>query len=80
VGLGIDEVEKTLKTNIEVLVPSSRDVPLCVNRGEPVATGAPKSGVTMAFTRLAEAIGGLDGQEDARKNGTSRSRFARIRR
>jgi pilus assembly protein CpaE len=56
VGLGVDEVEKALQSEIEMLIPSSRDVPLCVNRGIPIASAVSKSSVTAAIGRLADVI------------------------
>ena len=72
VGLSVDEVQKTLKTKIGTLVPSSGEVPLSVNRGVPISEVSAKSKVTVAF----EAFAGLVAGEPAPTNGrTSRFRM-----
>ncbi len=56
VKLDVSEVEKTLGIKAEVLVPSDIVVPQGVNKGEPVVTFAPKSGVAKAIESLADRI------------------------
>lgn len=56
VGLNLQEVEKTIKTTIDVSIPSSREVPLSVNRGVPLVLDAPKSPVAAALFTLADAL------------------------
>jgi pilus assembly protein CpaE len=56
VGLSVGEVEKALRATVDVCIPSSRDVPLSVNRGNPIALDAPKSAVTSALTKIAELV------------------------
>lgn len=58
VGLNVNEVERAIRRKIEDLVPSSREVPTCINRGVPVVTESRKSGVTAALTKLADAVRG----------------------
>ncbi len=53
VGLSVDEVEKTLKTTVMASIPSSREVPASVNRGEPIVTSAPRHAVSLTLTALA---------------------------
>lgn len=60
VGLEVGEVEKALETKIEMLIPSSRDVPLFVNRGIPVVAGAAKSKAALAMRVIAERLTGRD--------------------
>lgn len=56
VGISPSQVGKTLGTPIDVAIPSSRDVPLSVNRGTPVVLDNPKSPVSRALARLADLI------------------------
>jgi MinD-like ATPase involved in chromosome partitioning or flagellar assembly len=53
VGLTESDVERVLQVPPSVLVPSSRDVPICINRGEPIVTAKPKHPVSKAIRGLA---------------------------
>ena len=57
VGLRVQEVEKTLGTRIDVPIPSSREVPLSINRGTPLILEDPKSPVVASIMRLVDIIG-----------------------
>jgi pilus assembly protein CpaE len=57
VGLRVQEVEKTLGTSVDVAIPSSREVPLSINRGTPLVTEDPKSPVVASITKLVDTIG-----------------------
>jgi pilus assembly protein CpaE len=57
VGLRVQEVEKTLGTSVDVAIPSSREVPLSINRGTPLVTEDPRSPVVAAISKLVESIG-----------------------
>jgi pilus assembly protein CpaE len=57
VGLRVQEVEKTLGTRIDVPIPSSREVPLSINRGTPLILEDPKSPVVSSIMRLVDIIG-----------------------
>jgi pilus assembly protein CpaE len=57
VGLRVQEVEKTLGTRIDVSIPSSREVPLSINRGTPLILEDPKSPVIAGIMKLVEIIG-----------------------
>lgn len=70
VGLRVQEVEKTLGTSVDVAIPSSREVPLSINRGTPLVTEDPKSPVVSALLKLVEAIGA-----ESRPREEHRSRF-----
>jgi pilus assembly protein CpaE len=52
VGLRSADVEKSLGAKIDVMIPSSRDVPLSVNQGSPLAVSRPKSAVVSAIREL----------------------------
>lgn len=58
VGLRLAEVEKSLETPVDIAVPSSRDVPLSVNQGVPLAHSKPRSSVVGALAKLAELVAG----------------------
>lgn len=71
VGLHLKEVEEALGTRIDVSIPSSRDVPLSINQGVPLAMARSNSNV-------AEAVGTLAGLVGARSSmGVRRKLFAR---
>lgn len=55
VGLSLADVEKTLKAQITIQVPSSRDVSLSVNRGVPLVLENPQHPVSVAIRRFAES-------------------------
>lgn len=57
VGLRVQEVERMLDTRVGVQIPSSREVPLSINQGSPLAFADPKSPVTATLRELAESIG-----------------------
>jgi pilus assembly protein CpaE len=57
VGLRVQEVEKTLGTSVDVAIPSSREVPLSINRGTPLVTEDPKSPVVASIGKLVDTIG-----------------------
>ena len=53
VGLTAAEVEKTLKTTISAAIPSTREVPASVNRGEPIVTAQPRHPASQILMSLA---------------------------
>jgi pilus assembly protein CpaE len=77
VGLRINEVEKTLRTRVDVALPSSRDVPLSINRGSPLVTDDPKSPVAQALVKLAESIAGPETPAALPQAAAGRHRFGR---
>lgn len=56
VGLNLGEVEKTLGCPIDVAIPSSRDVPLSVNQGVPLAIRDRRSPIVSAIAGLLDAV------------------------
>jgi pilus assembly protein CpaE len=56
VGLGIDEVERTLRVPIAVQIPSSRAVPASINRGVPIVLDEPTHAVSLAIRQLAGIV------------------------
>ncbi|HSM02927.1 MAG TPA: AAA family ATPase [Acidimicrobiia bacterium] len=53
VGLRVDEVEIVLKTPLDVLLPSSRAVPLSFNRGQPLVLARPRHAYSKQVSELA---------------------------
>lgn len=60
VGITVDDVENTLGLQIDVRIPSSRHVPLSVNRGSPLALQDRRSPVGRAFEELARRTSHAD--------------------
>jgi pilus assembly protein CpaE len=58
VGLTVADVEKALRSKIDVTIPSSREVPASINEGLPLATSTTRSPVFASLERLALALGG----------------------
>jgi pilus assembly protein CpaE len=56
VGITANETAKSLKTEVEAEIPSSRDVPATVNRGALIITDAPRHPVSVAVKNIAESI------------------------
>ncbi len=56
VGLRLQEVEKSLGTQVDIAIPSSRDVPLSINQGIPLAAENKRSSVVASIAKLAERI------------------------
>jgi pilus assembly protein CpaE len=53
VGLRLPDVEKLLGSRVDVTIPSSRAVPLSVNKGHPILLEEPKAAVAQAVRRVA---------------------------
>jgi pilus assembly protein CpaE len=56
VGLTIREVEKSLGTEVDATIPSSREVPFAINQGVPVVLSRPKAPVSRALVELLETV------------------------
>jgi pilus assembly protein CpaE len=68
VGLSVADIEKAIGSPMSVLMPSSRDVPLSVNRGVPLAVDKPGHPVSQAIRQLADRCAGSDtGRAPARR-------------
>jgi pilus assembly protein CpaE len=72
VGLRTNEVEKSLGVEIDVQIPSSRDVPLSINQGTPLAMSRPRSPVVQAIAELLPAV--LPGTASDERGGRFRRR------
>ena len=56
VGLNITEVEKSIGVEVDIQIPSSRDVPLSINQGIPLAELKPRSPVTTSLRDLTALV------------------------
>lgn len=74
VGLTTADVERVLRTPVSAAVPSSRDVPVSINRGVPIVVEKPNHPVSAAVRDL--ALGKIAEQEPPRPRGL-RDRFGR---
>ncbi|WP_306213604.1 AAA family ATPase [Actinoplanes sp. RD1] len=59
VGLSVEDVEEAVGAHLSVHVPSSRDVPVSVNRGVPLVLQDPTHPVSLAMRRLADRCAGV---------------------
>ncbi|SFR26693.1 pilus assembly protein CpaE [Lentzea waywayandensis] len=53
VGLSMDDIERVVRNDIRAHVPSSRDVPISVNKGNPIVLDLPRHPVSEAISRFA---------------------------
>jgi pilus assembly protein CpaE len=56
VGLTIREVERSLDTEIDATLPSSREVPFAINQGVPVVLSRPKAPIARSLGELLESV------------------------
>jgi pilus assembly protein CpaE len=75
VGLRLPDVEKLLSSPVDATIPSSRSVPLSVNKGSPIMLEEPKGPVAEAIRRVAAQL--TDAQPGRSKQKQRRSLFAR---
>ena len=75
VGLRLPDVEKLLSSPVDATIPSSRSVPLSVNKGSPIMLEEPKGPVADAVRRVAAQL--TDAQPGRSKQKQRRSLFAR---
>ena len=82
VGLDSSDVERVMKIQVDTMIPSSRLVPMSLNRGKPVYLEEPNSDVTKSIRELATRLTGVsgkkrDGEEQAADDKKKRRLFAR---
>ncbi len=65
VGLRLPDVEKVLGTAVDLTIPSSRSVPISVNKGNPVLLEEPRGNVAEAIRRLAAQLAPASAEEPA---------------
>jgi Flp pilus assembly CpaE family ATPase len=53
VGLSLNDVERVVRSEISAHVPSSRNVPISINKGTPIVIGTPNHPVSQAIARFA---------------------------
>jgi pilus assembly protein CpaE len=75
VGLRLPDVEKLLSSPVDTTIPSSRSVPLSVNKGSPIMLEEPKGPVADSIRRVAALL--TDPQPGRSKQKQRRSLFAR---
>lgn len=56
VGLRVSDVERSLTTDVDVKLPSTREVPVSVNQGNPLAASRQRSSVVNALAELLPRI------------------------
>lgn len=79
VGLGVDDVQKSVRHPIAARIPSSRDVPAATNRGVALTVDQPAHPVSIAIRSIAEddAIAPTSTDETARSGSALRPSHAR---
>jgi pilus assembly protein CpaE len=75
VGLRLPDVEKLLSSPVDTTIPSSRSVPLSVNKGSPIMLEEPKGPVAESIRRVAAQL--TEPQIGRTKQKQRRSLFAR---
>lgn len=55
VGLSEADIERVMKTSVAGHIPSSREVPISINRGEPIAAKSPDHPVSVAIRQFVAA-------------------------
>jgi pilus assembly protein CpaE len=75
VGLRLPDVEKVLGSRVDVTIPSSRTVPLSVNKGHPILLEEPKAAVAQAVRRVAGQL--TESGKPPSRSKQRRSLFAR---
>jgi pilus assembly protein CpaE len=78
VGLSLEDVERVVRWPISAYIPSSRDVPISINKGTPLTLanpGHPSSQAIVRFAqqRLLEPAGAVEAARSGRSRGRRRS-------
>jgi len=73
VGLTPADVERVMKVSVDALIPSSRLVPISLNRGVPVVADDPRSEVSKSLRDLAKRMVVLPAAEPSRRRLFGRS-------
>jgi pilus assembly protein CpaE len=77
VGLRLPDVEKLLSSPVDATIPSSRSVPLSVNKGSPIMLEEPKGPVAESIRRVAALVADSQTPSRTTKQKQRRSLFAR---
>jgi pilus assembly protein CpaE len=59
VGLDVSDVERVMKIQVDAMIPSSRLVPTCLNKGRPVVLEVPSADVSDSIFRFASRFVGV---------------------
>ena len=59
VGLDAGDVERVMKIQVDTMIPSSRLVPMSLNKGRPVVLEEPTAEVALSIRRLAQRFTGI---------------------
>ena len=70
-GLTIAAIETAVGINVDVAIPSSRAVPLSLNRGMPVIESDPRAPVSLAMSQLVRRIAPNAHRTNSIKNGST---------
>jgi len=73
VGLDAGDVERVMKIQVDTMIPSSRLVPMSLNKGRPVVLEEPDSEVSMSIRRLAQRFTGASEQSQGGEAGEAPS-------
>jgi pilus assembly protein CpaE len=78
VGLSLEDVERVVRWPISAYIPSSRDVPISINKGTPLTLANPGHPSSQAISRFAqqrllEPAGAVDAGRSGRSRGRRRS-------
>lgn len=65
VGLDAGDVERVMKIEVDTMIPSSRLVPMSLNKGRPVVLEEPSSEVSGSIRQLAKRFAGVAEQSQA---------------
>lgn len=81
VGLDAGDVERVMKVQVDTMIPSSRLVPMSLNKGRPLYLEDPGSEVSASIRRLAQRFTGTtgDGVGDAAEPAPAKRRLFRRR-
>jgi pilus assembly protein CpaE len=77
VGLEASDVERVMKIQVDAMIPSSRLVPMALNKGRPVVLDEPNSPVADAIRRLAARFTGAESLEEVAATVKKRRLFGR---
>ena len=64
VGLDASDVERVMKIQVDAMIPSSRLVPMSLNKGQPVVVDDSASDVSVSIRQLAARLTGSEGLEE----------------
>ena len=74
VGLSLDDVERVVRSPVAAQIPSSRDVPISINKGVPIILGSPGHAVSQAISRFSQSRIAAGADSEAGKPARARGR------